>query len=190
MPGIRLQTDAFILRRQPSASDGYEQLSAFSAEQGTLLVLRRLSSTKAASSNVSVDLFDEVHLDLESSNQGRTWFLKDAQLITRSGGIGRSYETLAAASRLATLIARNTVHEESREPVASLLRQAFSSFGSAASPHAVFFKSLYCFARDEGYPVRQDWWQNLPPAARAEAAKLLNTPLAELPKETSEEAKN
>src|SRR5947209_5986208 len=126
MPGLRLETDAFILRRQPSAADRFEQLTAFSAEHGNLLVLYRIGGKKVAAA--PLDLFDEAHLTLESSNQGQTWFLKDALLIARRTEISRNYEGLLAASKTATLIARNPVHEESREKVAQLLRQAFAAF--------------------------------------------------------------
>jgi TRAP-type C4-dicarboxylate transport system substrate-binding protein len=43
----------------------------------------------------------------------------------------------------------------------------------------VYFKALYCFARDEGYPVKQEWWQGLPPAERTAIADLLNRPLVD-----------
>ena len=40
---------------------------------------------------------DEAELWLESSNQGRTWFIKEHRLLARRPGLGRSYETLQAA---------------------------------------------------------------------------------------------
>ena len=59
---------------------------------------------------------------LESSNQGRTWFVKEIRITTRRAGIGRSYDALRFASALAAVISRNPVHEESRENVARMLR--------------------------------------------------------------------
>lgn len=145
--------------------------------------MQRIS--KRPSANVTnLDLFDEASLQLESSNQGKTWFVKDAQLITRHTTLGRSYETLRHASALASLVARNTVSEESRIPVAALLRQALTSFGSEARPDLVWFKSLYRFARDEGYPLKEEWFPTLPAADRANVATLLNRPLAEQTAET------
>ena len=60
----------------------------------------------------------------------------------------------------------------------ALVRQTFAAFGTAARPDLVYLKALYCFARDEGYPVKQDWWQNLSADDRAAAAAMLNRPLA------------
>jgi len=80
MPGRQLQTEAFVLSRQPPA-DRFQQLGVFSAVHGDLLCLRRLS-TKSAQSSVILDLFDEAALALETSNQGRTWFVREARLST------------------------------------------------------------------------------------------------------------
>jgi hypothetical protein len=127
---------------------------------------------------VALDLFDEADLWLESSNQGRTWFVKEARLLTRHGAIGRSYDTLRFASAFAAIIARNAVPEESRARVYALVRQTFTVFGTAARPDLVYLKALYCFARDEGYPVKQDWWQSLSADDRTAATEMLNRPLA------------
>lgn len=177
MPAQSLQTDAFVLLKRPP-SDAFQSLSIFSAEHGSLLVMQRIVK-KVSASAITLDLFDEAALILESSNQGRTWFLKEAQLVARHTDLGRSYDTLRLASRLTALIARNTVHEESRAAVAELLRSALAAFAAHTRPDIVYFKSLYRFARDEGYPIKQHWFPTLPSADRADVATLLNRPLIE-----------
>jgi recombinational DNA repair protein (RecF pathway) len=176
MPGRQLQTEAFVLARKPP-SDRFQQLAVFSALHGDLLCLRRLP-TKSAPASAILDLFDETELWLETSNEGRTWFIKEARVVARHGAIGRSYDALRMASAFAAVIARNPVHEESREGVYGLLRQTFDAFGSSARSDLVYLKALYCFARDEGYPVKQEWAQGLPPATRASASEMLNKPVA------------
>lgn len=177
MPGIPLQTDAFVLLKRPP-TDAFQGFTAFSGEQGALVVMQRVSKRPSPNS-ATLDLFDEASLQLESSNQGKTWFVKESQLITRYSTLGRSYETLRLASALAALVARNTVSEESRLAVATLLRQALASFASDARPDRVWFKSLYRFARDEGYPLKEEWFPTLPLSDRENVAVLLNRPLAE-----------
>ncbi len=177
MPGQQLQTSAFILSRQPSSSDAFEQLNVFSSEHGTLHCLRRVTQGKSSSST-PLDLFDETELSLESTNQGRTWFIKEHRLIQRHDGIGRSYDALKAAAAFATLISRNAVPDESREPITTLLRNSFTALGAGGRPDIVWLKALYSYLRDEGYPVKQDWWPQLPAADRDLAAHLLNQPLA------------
>jgi hypothetical protein len=176
VPGRTLQTDAFVLLKRPPA-DSFQTFTVFSPEHGSLLILQRVPK-KPSASWVPLDLFDEVSLVLESSNQGQTWFVKEARFQTRQAGIGRSYEALRFASLFAALIARNAVPEEGRGAVARLLRTAFAAFGTADRPDIVFFKSLYLFARDEGYPVKQQWIATLAEPDRVRAAALLNQPLA------------
>jgi hypothetical protein len=179
VPGIQLQTAATVLSRQPAGSDAFELLAAFSAEHGLLQCLRRLS-TKAATNRTPLDLFDAADLWLESSNQGRTWFIKEHRLLRRHAGIGRSYAALRRAAAFSALLTRNPVSDESRPAVATLLAQCLDALDAGAPPDVVWLKTLYCFARDEGYAVKQQWWPQLPAADQAAATRLLNTPLAEL----------
>jgi hypothetical protein len=176
VPAQSLQTDAFVLLKRPP-TDTFQMFTLFSGEHGALLALQRLPK-KTAPTAPPLDLFDEASLLLESSNQGRTWFIKEARLVTRHPGLGRSYDTLRLASRLATLVGRNSVHEESRPAVAALLRTAFGAFASATRADIVYLKSLYRFARDEGYPLKEQWFPTLPATDRADVATLLNLPLA------------
>lgn len=177
MPGQQLQTTAFILTRQPSGSDNFEQLTAFSVEQGVLHLLRRSKTGKTSST--PLDLFDEAELWLESSSQGRTWFVKEHRFLQRHSGIGRSYEALRAAAALGQLLARNPVADESRAAVAELLRASFGALASGGRPDVVWLKSLYCLLRDEGYPVKQQWWPALTETDRDAAARVLNQPVAD-----------
>jgi len=179
MPGQQLQTVAFILARKPAGADKFEQLTVFAGEHGTLHCLIRISpSSPSPRKEGFLDLFDEVELWLESSSQGRTWFVKEHRFIQRHDGIGRSYEALRAAAALGTLVSRNPVSEESRPAVTVLLRSSLTALAAGGRPDVAWLKALYCFLRDEGYPVKQQWWADLPPADQAAAAQLLNQPLA------------
>jgi len=176
MPGQQLQTTAFVLTKQPSGSDAFEQLAVFSGTDGLLHALRRLSHGRTNATGI--DLFDEAELWLESSNLGRTWFIKEHRFIHRHEGIGRSYDSLRAASALAALIAKNSVPDESRDSIMNLLRSTFTALATGGRPDITWLKALYCFLRDEGYPVKQQWWPALSESERAAAATLLNQPLA------------
>lgn len=177
MPGEQTRTTGFVLAKQPSGSDSFEQLTFFSGENGVLHCLRRAAQSKTGSAP-AIDLFDESELWLESSNQGRTWFIKEHRLIQRQEGIGRSYDALRAAAALTTLISRNTVPDESRESIIGWLRTTLAALASGGRPDIIWLKALYCFLRDEGYPVKQQWWPSLPPADREIAAQILNQPLS------------
>jgi len=179
VPGLTLQTDAHVLLKRPPG-DAFQGFVVFSAEHGPLHVLQRLPGKKSAAGRTPLDLFDEVALQLESSNQGQTWFVKEVQLRHRPAGIGRSYETLRHASDFAALIARNRVPEEGRAKVGALLAKVFAAFAGSTRPDLVHFKALYSFARDEGYPVGQQWLPTLPATLRRLADDILHRPLTEL----------
>lgn len=187
MPGQTLTTEAFVIEKRPP-SDAFQTLGLFSSEHGNLVALQRVPR-KPSASHLSPDLFDEVSAMLESSNQGRTWFVKEIRIGTRRAGIGRSYQALLFASALASVISRNPVHEESRENVARLLRTAFDALALGSRPDAVHLKSLYLFARDEGYPVKQEWLPSLGAADRAVAQAVLNRRLDAQDSTTAEVAR-
>ena len=176
MSGPSLTTDAIILLKRPAA-DAFQTFSVFSPGHGLLRVLQRIPQ-KPTPSHVALDLFDEASFLLGGAPQGDAWFVKEPRLLARHGGIGRNYEALVRASSFATLVTRNPVPEESRPAVHALLRTAFAAFASSAPPDIVYLKSLYCFARDEGFPVKQQWFPALTPPDRGLAASLLNLPLA------------
>lgn len=176
MPSQPLTTDAFVLLKRPPA-DTFQTLTLFSSTHGTLIALQRLPK-KSAATTVTLDIFDEVALYLETANQGQTWFIKEPRLLTRHAGLGRDYETLRHTSALTTFIARNPVPEESRARVYSLLRDAFAAFATSQRPDIVYFKSLYRLARDEGHPVKQHWFPTLTATDRSIVAELLNQPLS------------
>src|ERR1019366_2603018 len=89
VPAQSITTDAFVLLKRLPA-DAFQSFTVFSAEQGILAVLQR-AAKKSAATSAALDLFDEASLLLESSNQGRTWFVKETKLLARPAGIGRSY---------------------------------------------------------------------------------------------------
>ena len=52
------------------------------------------------------------------------------------------------------------------------------AFNSSERPDIARFKAVYCFARDEGYPIKQHWLPTLPSADRRVVTDLLNQPIA------------
>lgn len=178
MGSTTLQTEAFVLVKRPTTADGWQAFNLFSAEHGSLHVMQRLSS-KTTKGKVLLDLFDEASLSLDSSNQGRTWFIKEVQLIARHAAIGKSYKALQAACTFANVIARNPVAPESRATVAQLLRTALASFEGTSRPEIIILKCLYSFARDEGYPVKQEWIPSLPVLDQENVLRIIHRPLVD-----------
>jgi hypothetical protein len=177
VPGQTLTTEAFVIEKRPP-TDSFQSFTLFSPEHGNLLALQRVPR-RSSPTHVSPDLFDDVAVMLESSNQGRSWFVKEVRIAHRRTAIGHSYEALRFASALVAVVGRNPVHEESRENVGLLLRTALDAFAAGVRPDVVHLKSLYLFARDEGYPVKQEWIPSLGPEDAATAAAVLNRRVGE-----------
>jgi len=164
-----------VIEKRPP-TDSFQSFTLFSPEHGNLRVLQRVPR-RPSPTHTAPDLFDDVAVMLESSNQGRSWFVKEVRIANRRAGIGRSYDALRFASALAAVVGRNPVHEESRDQVGLLLRNALDAFGTGMRPDVVHLKSLFLFARDEGYPVKQEWLPALDEADRGAAAAILSRPV-------------
>ena len=179
MPGPLHSTEIHVLAKATHAGDQLI-LTGFSPEDGLLTTLLRLPRASAPAANPAPDLFDRLALTLEhgrGSPVGGPWFVREHRLLMRHSTIGRSYEALAAASRLARIITRNPGAQDTRADIDALLTRAFAAFARpAARPELVLFKSLYVFARDEGLPLKEEWLPLLPPADRDLAAAALALP--------------
>jgi hypothetical protein len=187
MAGPLTSTDAFVLLRRP-AKESFETLTLFSADLGTLQVFHRIPR-KNGTGHVPVDLFDEGAFLLETGRQGTSAFVREVRILRRFPGIGRSYTALTEACALGRWIASNPVAEESRTQVRTLLVQALDAYGRTDRPDVVSFKALYCFARDEGHPVRQHWAAALSAADLARVDGLLRLPADAHPEPAAEVAR-
>lgn len=175
--------EAHVLRLAPHAGD-FTLLTFFSAAEGVGHALLRAPGRRGgAGTEPAPDLFDRLALVMDRPRAGADGprFVRELRLLARHPGIGRDYEALAHASRLARVVARNPVPAEGRAGVDRLLGVAFAAFGrTGARPDAVYWKSLYVIAREEGHPVREQWLPALPPADRELAAAVLARPAHEV----------
>ena len=179
MSGTSHQTEAHLLSLAPHTGD-HLVLACFSPADGLFHALLRPPRGAKTDAAPAPDLFDRLALDLRHAKgapAGGPWFVREHRVLARHAGIGRDYATLAAASRLARVVTKNPVPEESLASVDALLAQAFAAFARpGARPDLVFFKSLYCLARDEGLPLKQHWLPSLPPGDRTLVAAALSRP--------------
>lgn len=147
-------------------------------EAGVLSALQRRGR---GAGGPPLDLFDSASLQLSGDDSGGPWFVKEAQVTTRRPGIAARYEALDLAGRLTTLIARNPLPEDGRAGIHTLASRALDAFASHPPlAECVYIKACFSLARDEGYPVRQQWMAELHGALREEAEHILACPLSEL----------
>lgn len=170
-------TSAFVLTREPSG-ESMLHLRLFSAGIGLIHAWLRVSR-KRTPATPAPDLFDRLDVVLETKNEGRTWFVKEHVVTRRYTGIGRNYASLRYASRFAALILKNPLHHDAWLPLFESLDHALEAWEHDRHPEIVYFKTLYLYAKGEGFPVREDWWARLPRARQSETELRLHRPLAE-----------
>ncbi|WP_309385328.1 hypothetical protein [Cerasicoccus frondis] len=176
MPARELHTAGIVLSASPSG-ERFLRLHLFSADEGRVVAMWRRSSQ---TSGGGPDLFDQAVFHLESSSQSGAWFLKEYRLEHRRVGIARRYQTLVLATRLSELLWRNLQHTEFFAPAAQLATEALSAFEDSPLPHCIYLKTLYRYAADEGYAVRQQWLRHLAKSEQDRAKAILGKPLIEL----------
>ncbi len=171
-----------VLSREESG-EGSLRIRVFSSDEGLVLVYKRLASKRASGS--LPDLFDEVELRLSRPRTGSdsVSFVSEWRLLTRRPELARGQSRLETASALSLLYQRNGAHLAEPAPAAKLLADALDSLVAGYSPVAVYLKAIYRFARVEGYPVKEAWWQSLPLDRKQNAAETLNVPLRDLVQE-------
>lgn len=170
--------DSIVLKLTPTG-EKFTQARILSPDLGLLSVLKR---NQSKTNKFSIDLFDqgEAHVDQKRGESYNSGFLTDFVLTKKRTGLGKSYPALQAAAWISNLILSNPIHEVNQEDTFSLAQKAFDSLSDGMPPHSVLLKTLYVYARDEGYPVVEDWVRNLKTEFARKTTHVLNTPLTEI----------
>ncbi len=164
---------ALVLRIAPSG-ESFQKIDILTAESGTFLCLKRLS--KKNPQTAAPDLFDTADIHLETSKQGTARFVNDYQLVHRRSSIGQSYRKLQHASDFCALIAHNGPHMADPAALHHITERTLDAFAERDVPSIVFLKAIYILLKDEGYPVRESWWPQLPAHLREAGKQLINQP--------------
>ncbi|MGE9289821.1 MAG: hypothetical protein ACQKBT_02445 [Puniceicoccales bacterium] len=129
------------------------------------------------------DLFDTAQAGRAKAKQGELIFLSDYYPIRRRTGIARSYEVLRIASRFAEILRRNAQHLPDCDLIFQMSERFFDSLQSGPSPLAAYLKTLYLFAKTEGFPIRESWVPQLGNQYRTDLETVLKNPLNQQPEE-------
>ena len=123
------------------------------------------------------DIFDTARIMLSPSKEGNLYFVNEYEPLKKRTGIGTGYERVRVASRYAEFLCRNTYHLEHVERAFPLSERFFDTVEAGRSPEAAFFKTIYLFVLEEGYPVREDWRVGLAAESRDAVRAILHEPL-------------
>ena len=167
---------ALILRLAP-AGESFLKLDILSPEHGAFLCLKRVS--KKSSLQAAPDLFDTADLQLETSKQGTARFIREDRLVQRRLAIGASYQSLRHASDFAMLLVRNAPHMAEPAELFQLAERSFDAFAERKAPEIIHLKTVYLLLKNEGYPIRESWWPQLPNHLTEAAREAINSPAPE-----------
>ncbi len=177
MAGAAVQVSGIILKHEPSG-EKFERLYLLTRDRGLVLMLMRRPSAKSSSS--IPDIFDQVELLADQRPGSDFGFVKEARILRKRTGLGTSYPALARASEFALLLSRNLPREAQTDAIYTLCEKALDAWEGGLQPDIVFFKSLYLFARKEGYPVSQEWLNQLPDSGKRQVKSLINQPVQDI----------
>ena len=164
---------ALVLRIAPNG-ESFLKIDILTPESGTFLCLKRIS--KAKLQTAAPDLFDTADIHLETSKQGTARFVNDYRLVHRRSSIGQTYRKLQHASDFCALIAHNGPHMADPAALYHITERTLNAFAERDVPSIVFLKAIYILLKDEGYPVRESWWPQLPDQLREAGKQLINQP--------------
>lgn len=167
-------TERALVLRIAASGESFHKIDILTAESGTFLCLKRLPKNRSQSTEP--DLFDTADIQLEPAKQGTVRFVKDYQLVHRHSAIGQSYHKLQHASDFCALIAQNGPYMADHAALYQITERTLDAFAQRALPSIVFLKAIYILLKDEGYPVRESWWPELPANLREAAKQLINPP--------------
>lgn len=179
-----LKDQGCLLRKTPSG-EHYTLLVFFLREAGLQMTLCRMRSKASATVN-EPDLFESGEVDIEKKGDSKPGFLKEFIPHNRYPGIARRYTVLEDACRLARYYEKNLVHMEFYDSAWELLHTALQSFSEKQQSRVILLKSLFVFAKLEGYPVRDSWLRQLSMHSRNEVTALMQAPVDTIDVENSQ----
>lgn len=177
MAGQTVHISGIILKKEASGEQFF-RLTLLSAEHGSVLAMLR--RPKRNSRTPSPDLFDEVEMVLEKKGENGFGFVKELTIQHQRRALAKSFIALELACEWSSILSKNLPRETESEAIYALFKKALDAWEKRKHPEAIFFKCLFVYAKDEGYPVKHDWFEKLTHSERVEVAKILNTPIPEL----------
>jgi hypothetical protein len=172
LSGVALSSDP--------AGDRFVRIRIFDQALGLSAALFRLPGKKSGQS-APPDLFDDLECQLNPLRSGSSIpFVAEYQKARSYRELARNPSHFLSASEIARFYLNNGSHLLDPQPRLELLRTALDSFSRTLVPKVVLLKLYFCFARDEGLPVRESWLSCLPQVLTEETRRALTRPVCEI----------
>ncbi|MBE6413784.1 MAG: hypothetical protein E7035_04435 [Verrucomicrobiaceae bacterium] len=155
-------------------------LTAFSAEEGLVFLFKRMSAKKTS---IVPDLFDEIVCQTkppESSKNTPIHFLQNFDVLKHRTGIATSYEKLCVSAEIAKIIKINGENIDEKQSLFNLLTKTFDAIESTQNLKAVQIKFLYLLTKEQGYAIKEDFFQSLSSDDKTTFTYILKNPAQNL----------
>lgn len=178
-----LTAEGIVLNRQRTG-ENFLHLVFLSPETGIFHAGKRAGTT--GSKSPQPDLFDEATLTFDPPRKGTSSlrFIREYRVVRRHERLGTDYATLALACRYARVLTDNPLPDTSAPHLHATLHRALTAWEAGRAPETVYFKALFLFARDEGFPVKEEWMDSLTSGDRGAVSEILRLPAQEIHAET------
>lgn len=183
--GAELVSQIIVLTKR-ERGEKFWLLEALSPEKGCLSFLVRKTS-KAGKTTIP-DLFDFAEVRLKAKGEEDFYFLTEYHLVQRGQKIAQHYQNFHWAMRFALLLSRNAQHLTHPEVVFNMMKKSIQAWMDFELAEIIYLKSVFVFAKNEGFAVQQGWLGSLSHAQKETVETLLYTPLREMEKEESTSA--
>ena len=168
-----------ILSRDP-AGERFFRIRLFDQTTGLRAVLFS-SPDKRSSKAPPPDLFDDIQCLVNSKQSEQSIpFARDFEKVHSHRELTAHPAHFLAAGEIARFYLANGSHLLDPAPQLKLLRTSLASLIRASFSKVVLIKLYFCFARNEGLPVRESWLTGLPNDLREAALQVLRTPVKDV----------
>ncbi len=178
----RTESDELLVLSREDSGENHLKLHLLGKESGLLLGLLRQPRSGKTPRHPPPDLFDCIDASFSRPKTGGSGpvFLSESTILRSHPGLARKYPNLEAAGTFARMLIRNAGHLEDHQRLYQLTLEFMGGLEQTAQPGAALLKGYFRFFREEGYPLKEDWWQSLPAELRERASYLLKTPLQDI----------
>ena len=166
---------AIILDKE-NRGESSVMLTAFSSEKGLMYLFKRMSGKKTS---LIPDLFDEITCKIRQpdfTGNIPVTFLQSFEIIKHRQGISTSYNKLCSASDISLIVKHNGENINETHSLYSLLSKTFEGIEKTKNMPAVQIKFLYLLTKEQGYAIKEDFFQSLSNDDKTTFAHILKTP--------------
>ena len=174
---IPFSTDCATVLNREFRGETSVYITAFAHDLGLMRMMKKCSAKKTSS---LPDLFDDIAIAGEMQSPTSLKFARDFDIIKRRNDIATNYDSFEQACKISLSVVKNGAHIENSARLSTQLRSALDAIANGASAEIVRLKFMYLLAKNEGYPVKEDFYARLSQPQKELFSLLIKLPALEL----------